>query len=216
MFSKDRAHRAWLATIVEELAAPLREMSSEEIASRYLDEVDSFDFTRDGVWIQVEVQAWLENRRAGPGSPMIVTVAVSGDGCTNTEPVTTMFLGRPAGGDDNKGMTRPRRLGGWRLAVHAPAVAAPRAAIPHQLRSPRIPNDVRPATSTRDRNTLNAAESGERALWRQTKQRRAGLKVEWMTGPTSPGARSGAPASGRTGPPTSPGRAGEVAPPRGR
>src|SRR3712207_2107616 len=45
---------------------------------------------------------------------------------------------------------------------------------------------------------------------------RFGLSVVWRTGPTRPGARSGAPASGRTGPPTILGRAGGAARPRGR
>jgi hypothetical protein len=91
MPSDERAHRTWLTAIVEELAAPLKEMSYAEIATRFLNEVDAFDFTRGGVWIQAEVQAWLESRRAGPGSPIIVSVHVSGEGRTDTSPVGTMF-----------------------------------------------------------------------------------------------------------------------------
>ena len=43
MFKKEPAHRAWLATIVEELAEPLGEMSYDEIAAEYLNRVDVND-----------------------------------------------------------------------------------------------------------------------------------------------------------------------------
>ena len=94
----ERAHRELLATIVEEIAASLREMSYDEVAATYLYTVDTFDFTRDGVWIQVEVEAWLEKRKAGPGSPMVVSVAVSGEGRTDTRPEATMFYVDPPEG----------------------------------------------------------------------------------------------------------------------
>ncbi len=92
MLRKVRAHRAWLATIAEELAAPLRGMSYEDLAAKYLYEVDAFDFTRDGVWIQAEVEAWLEDRKAGPRSRLVVSVQVSGGGgFSDTSPVGPVF-----------------------------------------------------------------------------------------------------------------------------
>ena len=97
MNSREREHRAWLATIVEEIAGPLREMPYNEVAAKYLDSVDTFDFTRDGVWVQAEIEAWLEKRMAGPGSPMIVIVGVSGEGRTDVSPVSTMFYVEPPG-----------------------------------------------------------------------------------------------------------------------
>jgi hypothetical protein len=92
MLRKVREQRAWLATIAEELAAPLREMSYDDLATKYLNEVDAFDFTRDGVWIQAEVEAWLEDRKAGPRSRLLVSVQVSGGGgFSEISPVGPLF-----------------------------------------------------------------------------------------------------------------------------
>ena len=76
---------------MEELAAPLRETPYEELAAEYLNTVDAFDFTREGVWIQAEVEAFLEDRKAGPGSPLVVSVQVTGKGLTDFIPVSTII-----------------------------------------------------------------------------------------------------------------------------